>query len=68
MLSDIPAHRSYILGNVGQLSLRDIYFGEAARKVKDAASQASPSLPPCRHCQYYWPSRLADFERRKVVK
>jgi radical SAM protein with 4Fe4S-binding SPASM domain len=66
MLSDIPSHTPYILGNIADDTLIDLFYGSKATSIKDAVASPSPSLPPCRYCQYYWPNRLKPSERKHV--
>lgn len=55
MRSDVPLHRPYVLGNVADTALADIYFGAKARAVRSVVAQPSPDLLPCLTCTYVWP-------------
>ncbi|MGH3796859.1 MAG: radical SAM/SPASM domain-containing protein [Pseudonocardiaceae bacterium] len=59
MRSDAPLHQPYVLGNVTDTSLADIYFGARARSIRGVVARPSPNLPPCLTCTYVWPTERA---------
>lgn len=51
--SDAEEHRSFILGNIAESPLEDIYFGAAATRLRHAVGNASGnSLPICAGCNF----------------
>lgn len=50
--SDIESHKSYILGNVKNSSLQDIFFSDVANKVRRILADFSEKQGPCRHCRF----------------
>jgi radical SAM protein with 4Fe4S-binding SPASM domain len=54
--SDHNKHKEYILGNVKQQSLVDIYHSNKAKKIRESAKKGSfkeHNLEPCLYCQKY---------------
>jgi len=63
MNSDVPAHRPYVMGNVRQKSIADIYFSEGADGFRRSVLKDCPDPAPCARCHYYWPNRIAPEDR-----
>lgn len=54
MRSDNPEHGEYILGNLKDNSIYEIYNSERAKKIREAAAKGKFNfLKPCRFCQKY---------------
>jgi radical SAM protein with 4Fe4S-binding SPASM domain len=51
--SDNPSHKDYILGNINENLLTDIYYGKKAKCFRATVSTTDyKQYPhPCRHCQ-----------------
>lgn len=62
MRSDAPLHAPFVLGNVSDTSLVDIYFGALATSVRHAVAHPEPALLPCLTCTYVWPTERVRSE------
>ena len=62
LLGDIESHRKYILGNVKQNSLQDIFFSNISNSLRKHLSNFKPKTEVCRTCSYksYIYSKSAD--------
>jgi radical SAM protein with 4Fe4S-binding SPASM domain len=52
--ADYKKHKEYILGNVKEQSLVDIYYSNKAKKIRESAKKGSfkkNDLEPCLYCQ-----------------
>ena len=57
LLSDVPSHNRYRMGNIRENGLKEIYFSELAIQFRSWVSRADDLPPACLTCQYYWPNR-----------
>ena len=61
MRADIPEHKDYILGNVKDQSLLEIYFSEKAKDFREKLSVENGDYPdPCKNCQKHRSGTFAD--------
>ncbi len=50
--SDNPSHKEFILGNLKDNDIEEIYFSQKAREIRDAAYNLDFNyLKPCKYCQ-----------------
>jgi radical SAM protein with 4Fe4S-binding SPASM domain len=50
--ADIPEHKKYILGNVKNMSLVDIYFSQIANMMRTELAVVSEKTGVCRTCRF----------------
>jgi len=50
--ADIPEHQEFILGNVKDDTLEDIYYSDKAKKFRERLTVENGDYPePCKYCQ-----------------
>lgn len=60
LLSDIDAHRKYILGGLKDLNLLQAYNSLIAKEFRSCVLNVESLPKPCQSCEYYWPNRTYD--------
>jgi len=61
MRSDIPMHEDYILGNVKENTLQEIYYSEKAEKFREKLTVPMGDYPdPCKNCQKHRSGTFTD--------
>lgn len=80
MRPDNPAHKEYILGNIKDTPLVDIYYSEKAEKIREKLRVRYGDYPePCKYCQKKryincygspsgWNYVYGDFEKEELER
>jgi radical SAM protein with 4Fe4S-binding SPASM domain len=68
--SDIDSHKSYILGNIKNSSLQNIFFSPLANKLRQHLVNFSEKRGPCRRCGYdvFYHSKKAEKLMNRVLE
>lgn len=70
MRADLSSHKPYILGNVEKQTLRDIFYSEAANRIRKSLVRFGEKNGACKTCQFgvYVYSRQAEAYINNILK
>lgn len=57
IISDFTPHKKYILGNINQNSLYQIYFNDKSEWFRNTLKEPGLFQEPCRYCSYNFPKQ-----------
>jgi len=66
LLSTVTSHSDFVLGNIHQTTLAEIWTGSSAEAFRNAVGINFPRPSPCHSCSYYWPASKGSGQTNRA--